>query len=384
MVGVPIRSSSVSFPLTRAGGGWVAALTFFMGLGGAPGAQAQYAHNPFFEAMQLQSQAIGLEMIGQSLRLVDALDAPLDEDFLEQVERMTLSDFARFGGTLAKLDGELAAKLMAALEAVTEAAEAGDDATALVVDAKRLLANAYDVLIDPATQDTAAFKAAVLANLLLAEGGVAEAYEEAVEELWEFPNGWGGLVRVRILWTEIEPLATPQHQADGREMIDEMTVLFPAPQPPDPFVGKNPEEAEAPAQRLVGIIEEVADAALYPGRDLAILAGHLAKVLAPSCQAYADGADEIAAEGIYTVHDHYANHLGFLLDLIAPEVHERTTGYFAGLITVEEDDGEHEDGDPEGAHRDGDNDGNENGVSAAEACLGLIDAFMEAKRVVGG
>jgi hypothetical protein len=224
----------------------------------------------------------------------------------------------------------------------------------------------------------------VLANLLLAEGGVAEAYEEAVEELWEFPNGWGALVRVRILWAEIEPLATPQHQADGREMIDEMTDLFPTPQPPEPFVGKNPEEAEAPAQRLVGIIEEVADAALYPGRDLAKLAGHLAELLAPSCQSYADGAVEIAAEGIYTVHDHYTNHLGFLLDLIAPEVHERTTGFFAGLIAVEEDEGEHEDGDREGADRDGDNDGNEDGVSTAEACLGLIDAFMEAKRVIGG
>jgi hypothetical protein len=74
--------------------------------------------------------------------LVDALGAPLNEDFLEQVERMTSSDFARFGGTLAKLDKALAAKLMAALEAVTEAAQAGDDATALVAEAKRLLANA--------------------------------------------------------------------------------------------------------------------------------------------------------------------------------------------------------------------------------------------------
>jgi len=355
-----------------------------MGLGGAPGAQAQYTHNPFFESMHLHSQVFGLEMIAQRLRLVNALNAPLDEEFMEQVEAMTESNFLRFGGTLASLDGALAETLFDALEAVAEAAEDGENANALVAEAQTHLATAYDLLVDPAIRNTAAFKAAVLANLLLAEGGVAEAYEEAVEELWEFPNGWSGLIRVRELWAEIEPLATPQQVADGREMIDELTVLFPNPEPPDPFVGKNPEEAEAPAQRMVGILEEVADAALYPGRDLGILAGHLADVIVPSCQSYANGADAIGAEGIFSVHDQYASHLGFLMDLIAPEVHEQATSHFAGLIVVEDDDDD--DGDDEGEPGDGDGDGDDHDddVSAAEACLGLIDAFMEAKRVVGG
>src|SRR5690606_40058236 len=97
---------------------------------------------------------------------------------------------------------------------------------------------------------------------------------------------------------------------------------------PTQFIG-NPEEAEAPAQRLVGILEVVVDADLYPGRDHAALADHLAGLTTSACTFYADGNDAVGGETIYAVAGLYGDHLGELVNLFDPEVHrseERRVG----------------------------------------------------------
>lgn len=362
---------------------WIAAATFATATSVASTATAQYTHDPFFESMQLLSQAYGLEMAGQRLTLVEAFDPPVAEELSEQIEKMTGPDFARFGGTLAERSPELAVNLLAALRRVVEAVEDGENATALVAAARTLHAEAYDIVIDPSVRAQPAFIGAVLAVLLLGESGVAEGYEEAVEELWEFPNGWAALQRVNTLWTEVEPLATPTRREDGREMIVALNELFPSPEPPETFAGKNPEEAEAPAQRLVGILEEVVDAGLYTGRDMPRLAGHLSEVVAASCQAYAAGNDAMGAEGVYAVYDHYATHLGNLLGLIAPGIHERATGLFDDLIEATDDDDDEHEGDEGGGEEAGrDDDGA--GLPPAEGCRELMEVFREARSAVGG
>ena len=63
----------------------------------------------------------------------------------------------------------------------------------------------------------------------------------------------------------------------GREMLAILDTVIPQPQPPEDITRGNPEEAEAPAQRLVGIIEEVVDANLYAGREPGTLAARLAE-----------------------------------------------------------------------------------------------------------
>ena len=77
------------------------------------------------------------------------------------------------------------------------AVRGGNDTSVQIAKARALLSEAYDLLIDPALQATPVFTGAVLANMLLANDGVAEAYEDAIHELWGFPNGWGSLQRIR-------------------------------------------------------------------------------------------------------------------------------------------------------------------------------------------
>lgn len=323
-------------------------------------AAAAQSSDPFFEHTLELSHAYGLEMAGQRLTVLEAFDAPIHEDLLEQVEKMLGRDAPRFAGTLAERDPELAAELLAAFEAVEEAAENGEDATQQIGEARALLDRAYETLIDADLRESATFKSAVMADLLLADDGVAEAYEDAAEEeLWEYPNGWAALQRVGQLWDEVAADVTPEQKADGDEMIEFMAGIYPTAQPPEAITG-SPEEAEAPAHRMVGILEGITDASLVPGRDLPRLAGHLADTLAPSCQAYAEGRDAVGVEGVYAVRNHYRKHLRRLLDLVAPDVHERATERLDGLISSQP---------PQ---------------PAADACNELIEALQEARSALGG
>jgi hypothetical protein len=340
---------------------------------------AQYTHDPYFEQTVVQSQAFGLEVIGLRLALAEKFAPPFDDELVEQIESMTGADLARFSGTLGHHDPELASSLADALDAVEDAVGAREDATAVVKNAQELLAKAYATVIGTEVTDAPSFKAAVLVNLLLAENGVAEGYEEAVEnrEPWEYPNGWAALQRVKVLWTEIKPLGAEQRQTDGQEMIDALDALFPDAGPPESVAGWNPEEAESPAQRLSGIVEEVADANLYPDRDLPRLAGHLSDITAKACEAYAAGDAAIAAESLYAAFDHYQSHLYDTAGLFAPEVQDKVSELFGALINAGDDDDDDEAA-PAAA------DDGEAEVEPAVACGELQQGFVDLKTAFGG
>ncbi len=312
----------------------------------APMASAQYTSDPFFESTVQLSQAIGLELALQRLRIVEAVEEP-DDEFAEVVENLTGPDFQRFGGTLEELNDELADELFEILGEIAEEVEEGelDEALEMVPDARAMLEEAYDLVVPPDVRDNPAFKGAVMAQLLLGEGGVAEGLEEAFEEEWEFANGWAATQRIKVLWEDIRSMADDQQQADVDEMIAAFDVIYPSPQPPESLAGIDPEEAETPAQRMLGFLEVIVDAQLYSGRDQARLVGHLVEVAATGCAYYADGEDELGREVMYAVFDHYAGEttgLGDLIGLFAPEIHEEAMEAFETLVVVEEEDDDEE------------------------------------------
>jgi hypothetical protein len=296
-------------------------------------ATAQYTYAPFFEHTHSISHAFGLEIMTARLNAVEALGDPVPVEYLGQVEKLLARDFGRFAGTLAELDASLADELEAALRAVEDAVRAGEPAAAAVAEARDAHARAYDVLIPDDVREQPAFVAMVTADLLLQDDGVAEAYEDAAEdELWEYPNGWGALERVKELWAELEPMASETRREDFAEMIDFLEeVVYPRVHPPEAIRG-DPEEAEGATQRMAGILEEVADADLFPSRDLGRLADHLADSLTPFCEAYDAGDAMLGVEGAYMVRNPYRKHLRRLLDLIAPEIHEPAAAVLDGLV----------------------------------------------------
>lgn len=340
---------------------------------------AQYTNSPFYDHTVALSQAYGLEALGLRLDLATAFSPPYDEELAETIEGVSGLDHARFKGTLEQRDSALATALAAALADVADQVEEGGDAVEAVSEARELLGKAYALLIPADLEDTRAFKAGVIINLLLAEGGVAEGYEEAVEnsEPWEYPSGWAALQRVKALWAEVAGPASPQQLADGEEMLELLDTLYPQAEPPASVAGLNPEEAESPAQRLGGIVETVADADLYPGRDLGRLAGHLSEVTAEVCSAYAE-QPEIAAETIYAVYDLYAAHLAEVAVLFASDAEQRAVALFASMIGAGGDDDD-SDGAPAVE---------EEAVavqlSAADGCAQLSATLVELKAAFGG
>ncbi len=356
-----------------------------VGLAVGPIASAQYTGAPFFEWTVLQSQAFGLEMVAQRLRIVEALEPPLDTELGEIVEMMIGPDFERFGATLAGRDEALAAQLHETLKEIVEAVEEGEGVGKLLPVARQLLTQAYDLVVSPTIQHLAAFKGGVMAQLLLAEGGVAEGLEEAFLEQWEFANGWAATQRVKVLWQDIDELASDQRRADVEEMLALIDSIYPTPEPPETFAGIDPEEAEVPAQRIVGILEEVVDAELYSGRDLLRLVSYLVELARPACQSYEAGEDELGREVIYAVFDHYGEMtgLGALIGLFAPDVNETVMAAFEGLVAVEDDDdGDGEDGAGMGGA--GNADDGDDEMTGAKACNQLVEGLEAARSILGG
>jgi len=393
----------------------------------APQAIAQpqnYTYQPFFDWTVDQSRAIGLELAAQRLRIVMALEPPYDDEFAEVVENLTGPDWQRFAGTLAEADEEFAEELHEILDEIAEGIEDGEDVEDLVPQALEMLAQAYDMVIPADLQNDTAFQGGVMAQLLLGEGGVAEGLEEAFEEEWEYANGWAATQRIKVLWSGISDMAGEQMQADVEEAIAAFDAIYPSPEPPDSFAGTDPEEAETPAQRMVGFLETVVDAQLYSGRNQAVLIAHLEELAVTGCDHYEAGEDELGREVMYAVFDHYAGEttgLGDLIGLFAPEVNEEAQEAFESLVIVEDDDDDDDDDDGdddeddamgddddamddddddamddddaeeagddddgEGDDDDDDDDEGEAAMGGTEACEALVEALGEGRAVLGG
>ncbi len=198
-------------------------------------ALAQYTYQPFFDQPLIQSRAYGRDLVLQRLRVVDAFEAPLDDELMEQVEMLLSSDVNRFIGTLRAADPVLAADLLGALDEVEEAVEEGEDASEAVLEARQLALRAYDLVVPAEVRKSPTFIGALIADLVLGEGGVAEGYEEAIgdEEPYLFTSGWSALQGVKALWEQLAVYATPQQKADVEEMIVQLDAIYFAAEPPE-------------------------------------------------------------------------------------------------------------------------------------------------------
>jgi len=333
----------------------------------------EHANSPFFENLLYHNQVYGIEMVGQRLKMAEAFRPPVPKDLVPQLQRMERRDFARFRGTLAQRQPALEGNLAAALRAVMAAVEAGKPVTAEVAKARALLDEAAKIVVDQKMKDAPANKAAVLANLLVANDGVAEAFEDSIREIWGFPNGWAAVRRVEVLWAELTPLARPEQRDEAAGILDLLkTSFYPRPEPKIPFPKEEAEDVEALAHQLLSIIEAVTDSTLYMGRDFAKLSTYLAEVTTLACQAYARGQDLIGAEGIHAVLDPYRVNLAGALDLIAPELRKQATLVFPRLVEVEYDFYEGFENVPPDTRP----------LSNAQLCGELVTVFTEAQKVL--
>ena len=314
----------------------------------APTASAQYTHDPFFEQTLLQSQAIGFEHILRDLRMIEALDRPYPSVLTEIVHDMVGRDRDRFSATLAGLDPALAVEFFQVIDAIDEGVERNElvaldviDVVSLIQVGFALLDDAYALVVPQETQNDPVFKAAIMAQLLLGDGGVAEGLAEAFEEEWQFANGWAATQRIKVLWEDIRGLATPEQQFEIDDAIAALDAIYPSVEPPQTFAGLDPEAAETVAQRMVGFLESIVDAQLYSGRDELRLVAHLAVLATEGCAHYEAGADELGREVIYAVYDHYAGEttgLGAVMELFSPATHAMAMSAFDVLVAVDDDD----------------------------------------------
>lgn len=335
---------------------------------------------PFFEDMTQQSRAYGLELVGVRLAIVAAFH-PLPAELEEVVEGIFEHDLPRFVGTLEALDPDVAEALVQALDQVEEGVEDGEVGIMDLAYAQAWTRVAYDLVV-PVERRTPAFWGAVVADLLLGEPGVAEALEEALEEgeAWEMPLGWGALQRVESLWTELRPLASAEEASFARQYLDFLATIYPTATPPD-VLPANPEEAESPAQSLVGIVESVVDASLYTGRDFGRLAAELVDEVAMSCSAYAAGDDAIALETIAAVATHYEANLVDMLELFAPDTAEVASGILEAFLGGDDDDDE---GPADAGDDEAEDEDDDDLDDAAEACMELMEALEDARALLGG
>lgn len=313
---------------------WIVALVATGALFSSTVATAQETPSPFYTHALSLSQAFGLELIAARLNAIEALAGDYG-DYLEQAEKLLGRDLRRFAGSLTNANPELAEELQSALEAVIADVEAKRIATSSLAAARVAHQQAYALLIPDAVRNSPGFVAMTVSDLLLQDDGVGEAYEDAAgDDLWEFPNGFGALERVKTVWSQaLVGDANDQQREDFEEMIAFLErVVYPSVRPPEAITG-DPEEAEGATQRMAGILESASGSDLFPARDLGRLAGHLAGMLEAGCAAYAAGHELVAVETIYAVRNPYRKNLRRLLDLIAPEIHAPAAAHLDALIS---------------------------------------------------
>ena len=135
---------------------WLAAGATVLTLVAASSAFSQRAAHkfePYYETMLPISQAFGIEMLDARLRVAEAYTTPINADLKVQLGNMATKDLGRFYGTLQQKNAALATELKTAVDAVVRAINDGQPAAALAARARPLVANAYNLVIDPALRN---------------------------------------------------------------------------------------------------------------------------------------------------------------------------------------------------------------------------------------
>jgi hypothetical protein len=357
---------------------WAVAGTVAATLAVAPLAGGQILerkHEPYYQHMLPISQAFGIEMLDARLRVAEAYTTAINNDLKQTLALMATKDLGRFYGTLQQKNAALATELKTAVDAVVKAVNDGQPAAVLAARARPLVARAFEVVIDPALRTNLQFKTALTASLLIAEDGVSEGFEEAVKfpNRQQYPPAWGAWERVEVLWKELAAVTTPALASEGNLLMDNMRLFYKSKHlPPQPFPAEDQEELEALAHGMGTVLENLADASLYVGRDMIRLAQTLADTLAPACADYAAGRDALATERVYAVLEHFvseASGLGGAVSVMAPEADTQARQLFPRLVATR--------------YQPATGAVNMN-IPAVEACRGLINVMAEAKKAVGG
>jgi hypothetical protein len=299
------------------------------------GAQSSsYANAPFREHPMEVAQAVALERIAVAARALavtavsdegddeaEAADDQATADSGEEREEEggPLIDFGLLRASLAAASAELEEKLAAAIGEMVEAAKAGKGAAEPTEGVIRLTEEARGRLLTGAAVDMPGFQAALMASLLLDEGGVAEGYEEATEgEASAYATGYFALQRVKSLWEGLAGQASPQQSTDVEAMLAMLDGLFPSQRMPE-HLSPDLEQAEAPAQQLVGLLEGVADAELYLGRDLAAATAVIHDLAAKGCASLEVGKEALGVEELRIAAAYYGQTVRDTLGMMAPE-----------------------------------------------------------------
>ena len=292
------------------------------------GAQSSgYADAPFREHPVAVARAAALERIEVAAQAITATVASDEDDDATAADREEqeeaggrLSDFGLLRASLATASPELEGKLAVAIEEMVEAAKDGKDAAEPAQDVIRLTEEARGKLLAPDIAGTPAFQAALMASLLLDEGGVAEGYEEATEgEASAYATGYFALQRVKSLWAGLGGKASARQTADVEAMLAMLDGLFPSKEMPE-RLPPDPEQAEAPAQQLVGLLEGVADAELYLGRDLGAAMVVVQYVAAQGCASLEGGKEAVGVEELRIAAGYYDQTVRDTLGMMAPEI----------------------------------------------------------------
>lgn len=296
---------------------------------------AGYAHAPFRDHPVAVAQGAALERIEVAARALamtggaedddDQAKAEDDDDKAkaaggeeEEEEGGPQVDFGLLQASLAAASPKLAKRLGAEIEELVEAAEHGKDADEAAEEVIELAGQARGKLIKDAIAKSPSFQAAMVASLLLEEGGVAEGYEEATKgEAQAYASGYFALQRVKALWEGLAKHATPEQTADVAATLAMLDGLFPSQEMPE-HLSPDPEQAEAPAQQLVGLLEGVADAELYLGRDLAVAAGVVHDLAAEGCASLKKN-EALGVERLRIAAAYYDQTVRDTLGLMAPE-----------------------------------------------------------------
>jgi hypothetical protein len=329
-------------------------------------AQDGYARAPFRDHPVALAQATALERIEAAGRGLAATAARLgpggrqdlpDLDGESEIKTSLAEAWRQVQASLVHADPETAARLKDAVSAVLAEDEDGTAFEPRRADLATLAERARAALVPPDLALDPGFRAALVAAALLDEGGVAEAYDEAAGgERAFYPVGFAALERVRDHLQALRPGFRADEGAAIDAAVSALGDLFPGPVAPA-ALSPNREEAEAPAQQLVGLLEPAVGAELYPGRDLAGAATLVQTLAEDGCTRIragegAKGLERLAIAGSYHVRTTAA-----ALKVMAPDLAKRIR---AGLEPAE--DGERE--------------------AMAAACPDLLDALASSRSVL--
>jgi hypothetical protein len=299
-------------------------------------AQEAYPNAPFRDHPVLLAQAAALQRVAVTAEAFARAPAEAEDDESasgadeEDDEGLMAAAWPLFAASLAAKAPRTAEALGTTLEEMLEAREKGEATARTAEEVASLIAEAKAALLPPEVVETVPFQGALLAALMLDEGGVAESYEEASQgEADAYAIGWTALQRGTAVWNGLRGRGAPEGVAEGDAALARLAALFPAEEMPD-RLSPDPEEAEAPAHQLVALTEAVTRADLYPGRDLGAAADTVRALATEGCGMLPTDAD-MGAERLAIAAAYYGQLLADPLSVMAPEAGEAiAAGFGAG------------------------------------------------------